>query len=253
MVGIGGGVPSAEADIRLGDIVVGQPGKGHGGVIQYDFGKSTPSGFERTGFLNSPPRILLSAVFKLRANYDRGKSDLSIHVSKLSKLPKFGRDYAGDDVLFEGSYNHAGGSSCASCDSARKLQREERTESPVVHYGTIASGNQIIKDGMTRDKVSSEFGGVFCFEVEAAGLMSSFPCLVIRGICDYADSHKNRRWQPYAAGTAAAYAKGLLTFIPEGDVAKMQTGEEVTTSVCDREETFPGGTWRKVNRGVNKR
>ncbi len=55
MVGIGGGVPSKEVDIRLGDIVVSQPGKGHSGVVQYDFGKSTPSGFKRTGFLNAPP------------------------------------------------------------------------------------------------------------------------------------------------------------------------------------------------------
>src|SRR5437667_4886809 len=32
MVGIGGGVPSGEADIRLGDVVVSQPCNGHGGV-----------------------------------------------------------------------------------------------------------------------------------------------------------------------------------------------------------------------------
>src|SRR5579871_6561646 len=83
MVGIGGGVPGKEADIRLGDIVVSQPGKGHGGVVQYDFGKSTPSGFERTGFLNTPPPILLAAVTKLRSNQDRGRDSLSPHLSKL--------------------------------------------------------------------------------------------------------------------------------------------------------------------------
>jgi len=44
--------------------------------------------------------------------------------------------------------------------------------------------------------------------------MDSFPCLVIRGICAYADSHKNWVWQPYAAATAAAYAKELLYVIP---------------------------------------
>jgi hypothetical protein len=56
--------------------------------------------------------------------------------------------------------------------------------------------------------------GILCVEMEAAGLMDEFPCLVIRGICDYADSHKNKRWQPYAAATAAAYAKELLSIIP---------------------------------------
>ena len=44
--------------------------------------------------------------------------------------------------------------------------------------------------------------------------MDTFPCVVIRGICDYADSHKNKIWQPYAAATAAAYAKELLRVIP---------------------------------------
>jgi nucleoside phosphorylase len=62
MVGIGGGVPSIEADIRLGDVVVSQPNQGYGGVIQYDFGKASPSGFHRTGFINSPPPILLSVA-----------------------------------------------------------------------------------------------------------------------------------------------------------------------------------------------
>jgi len=140
MVGIGGGVPSAEADI-----VVSQPGKGHGGVVQYDFGKSTPSGIERTGFLNTPPRILLTAVSKLQANHDRlGKSDLWSHISKLGRLPKFSRDQAGDDILCEVVYNHIGESNCTSCDNAKKLQREARTvDTPEIHYGTIASGNQV--------------------------------------------------------------------------------------------------------------
>ena len=34
MIGIGGGVPSAEADIRLGDVVISRPYKAHGGVVQ---------------------------------------------------------------------------------------------------------------------------------------------------------------------------------------------------------------------------
>ncbi|KAJ5923435.1 TPR repeat protein [Penicillium verhagenii] len=227
MVGIGGGVPGKEADIRLGDVVVSQPGNGHGGVVQYDFGKSTPSGFKRTGFLNAPPTILLAAITKLRSNLDRGRSSLSPHLSKLSNLPKFGRDQAGSDVLFEAKYNHGGEDSCASCAAVRKIPREERTNhTPMIHYGTIASGNQVMRDGVERDKISSEFEGVLCFEMEAAGLMNNFPCLVIRGICDYADSHKNKRWQPYAAGTAAAYAKELLGVIPAADVVNTKTVDE---------------------------
>lgn len=44
--------------------------------------------------------------------------------------------------------------------------------------------------------------------------MHSFPSLIIRGICDYSDSHKNKAWQNYAAATATAYAKELLSLIP---------------------------------------
>jgi nucleoside phosphorylase len=232
MVGIGGGVPSSEADIRLGDVVVSQPHHGYGGVIQYDFGKATPSGFCQTGYLNSPPPMLLSAVAKMQANHFRQESKFSEHVSKLRRLPKFTRNIAGPDILFEPTYNHVGGPTCQSCSSDKEINRHPReNEEPVVHYGTISSGNQVMRDGITRDRVSAEFGGVLCFEMEAAGLMNSFPCLVIRGICDYADSHKNKRWQAYAAGTAAACVKEVLSFIPATEVAKARTvGETITTS-----------------------
>ena len=97
----------------------------------------------------------------------------------------------------------------------------------VLYYGIVASGNQVMRDGAERDRVSTELGGVLCFEMEAAGLMNSFPCLVIRGICDYADSHKNKKWQPYAAGTAVACAKEVLSVIPLSEVAKADTIEEM--------------------------
>lgn len=65
-----------------------------------------------------------------------------------------------------------------------------------------------------RDCIAKELG-VICFEMEAAGLMDILPCLPIRGICDYSDSHKAKEWQRYAAGTAAAYARELLEGIPQ--------------------------------------
>jgi nucleoside phosphorylase len=219
MVGIGGGVPNTEVDIRLGDVVVSQPHQGYGGVIQYDFGKATPSGFQRTGFLNSPPQVLLAAVSKMRANHLRGRKKLSDYVSTASengRLADFARAGAGPDVLFEASYAHIGGSSCEECSKDHLIKRDARKSSNevAVHYGTIASGNQVMRNGEARDNISKDFGGVLCFEMEAAGLMITFPCLVIRGICDYADSHKNKKWQSHAALVAAACAKDLLLLIP---------------------------------------
>ncbi|KAI6777781.1 uncharacterized protein J7T54_001390 [Emericellopsis cladophorae] len=119
------------------------------------------------------------------------------------------------DYLFEAEYEHASNDSvCDQCDRARHVQRDARDDTdPVVHYGNIASGNLVIKNAQTRDQLSRDLG-VLCFEMEAAGLMQDFPCLVIRGICDYADTHKNEEWQGYAAAVAAAFAKELLSVIP---------------------------------------
>ena len=220
MVGIGGGVPSKESDIRLGDVVISQPHKQYGGVVQYDSGKTGEGGkFTRTGFLNAPPPILLNALSTFRSNHLRRRSNFSVHLSIIvNRLPDFATPGTKSDILFEATYNHTGGPTCDWCSKDRIVERDLRKSDEVfIHYGTIASGNQVMKDGVTRDNLSSELGGVLCFEMEAAGLVNNFPCLVIRGICDYADSHKNKKWQPYAAATAAACAKELLLLIPSAE------------------------------------
>ena len=108
------------------------------------------------------------------------------------------------------------------------MNREPRlSEDPLIHYGLIASGDQVMRHGATRERLRKELN-VLCFEMEAAGLMDDFPCLVVRGICDYADSHKNKRWQGFAAATAAAYAKELLSVIPGNMVVSTRTAVETT-------------------------
>ncbi|KAF3121031.1 hypothetical protein TWF594_003461 [Orbilia oligospora] len=218
MVGIGGGVPGESSgrsrDVRLGDVVVSQPASGHGGVIQYDFGKSISDGFVNTGFLNAPPQILLQALTKVQARHLRGETTLATHLAAIERHRNFRRPSAAD-VLFKATYEHVSGETCKNCKGDEVVDRELREGNGiVVHYGTIASGNRVMKDARERDRVSAKFNGILCFEMEAAGLMNSFPCVVIRGIADYADSHKNKNWQPYAAATAAAYAKEFLSAIP---------------------------------------
>ena len=220
MVGIGGGVPSSKYDIRLGDVVVSKPCAGNGGVVQYDFGKTVNEGrfIQSAAPLNSPPTILLNAISNLEARHRMSGNRLRYFLSTM-KVPLQG-DYryqgSDNDELFEAEYDHVDGGTCEGCDrSGRLVVREVRkSQDPCVHYGIIASANQVMKHGITRDRLRKEFG-MLCFEMEAAGLMNDFPCVVIRGICDYADSHKNKRWQDYAAVTAAAYAKELLYTIPQ--------------------------------------
>ncbi|GKT52029.1 kinesin light chain [Colletotrichum spaethianum] len=218
LVGIGGGVPDLndDIDIRLGDVVISQPSGQHGGVIQYDFGKTGAGGrVARTGNLNAPPTVLLNALAKLRSNDLRRKTQVLTHLSQLSGQPEFASPGPDNDILYDASSAHIGRAICAKCRPEDVVDRDARaTTKPILFIGNIASGNQVMKDGQTRDRYSQELGGVLCFEMEAAGLMNNFPCIVIRGICDYADAHKNKRWQPYAAATAAAYAKELLCIIP---------------------------------------
>ncbi|KAH8689171.1 Pfs, NACHT and ankyrin domain protein [Talaromyces proteolyticus] len=210
MVGVGGGVPS-KADIRLGDVVVGTR------VMQFDLGKIVPDGkFQRTAIPRTPHLLLGTAVSALRSKHELDPTQIpSIVQQKLEGHVKYGRP-SSPDRLFEATYDHETSSttSCDGCDHSRLVPRGRRMSYDVrIHYGAIASGNQVMKHGTTRDNVARELN-VICFEMETAGLMDILPCLPIRGICDYSDSHKNKKWQRYAAATAAAYARELLEELP---------------------------------------
>ena len=233
MVGIGGGVPTPESDIRLGDVVISQPYLQHGGVVQYDFGKTGAGGhITRTGWLNAPPVVLLNAVSKLQALHYRSRSNLATYLSTFDPLEHFSRSIVGPDILFEATYNHIRGATYKQCSKEKEVKRTPRVAQGVaIHYGIIVLGNQVIKDAIIRDRISKELGGVMCFEIEAAGLMNNLPCLIIRGICNYTDSHKNKKWQPYAAATAATYTKEILSVIPAAKVVTTRTVNKATIYV----------------------
>ncbi|KAJ0424773.1 hypothetical protein BJY00DRAFT_221205 [Aspergillus carlsbadensis] len=221
MVGIGGAAPSETDDVRLGDVVVGIPHGGYSGVVQYDFGKTMKEGrFMRTSSLNRAPNILLTAVTNLKSRHFLLGHQIQLYLQQMvDQYPRLKADFshpgAQNDVLYQPDYGHASKNrTCTTCDLTKTITRTARDSSePVIHYGLIASGNQVMKDAITRDRLKHDLD-VLCFEMEAAGLVDDFPCLVIRGISDYADSHKNDMWRYYAAATAAAYAKELLNSMP---------------------------------------
>lgn len=233
MVGIGGGVPNEDADIRLGDVVVSKPTSTHGGVVQFDYGKALNGGeFQRTGMLSHPPQILLTALSKLQANHITGRSRFMDFLAEIErKIPKQSSPLARptqEDRLYRADHNHVDASSktCDDCDETKTVSRPSRdSNQPMVHYGLIASSNQVVKDSQLRDQLGRELDA-YCLEMEAAGLMNNYPCLVIRGICDYADSHKNKEWQGYAATVAAAYAKELLSVTPVIRIDQTRTVED---------------------------
>ncbi|KAI4852197.1 hypothetical protein E4T44_01647 [Aureobasidium sp. EXF-8845] len=95
----------------------------------------------------------------------------------------------------------------------------------VIHRGTIASGEAVMRNGLQRDALAQEHK-ILCFEMEAAGALNDFPCLVIRGISDYSDSHKNDKWHGYAAAVAAAYARELFNHMPVEEVKQCKVAEK---------------------------
>lgn len=230
MVGIGGGVPCTK-DIRLGDIVVGSVGRNSGGVIQYDYGRAIQGEeFTVTGHLNQPSMAFLTAMSALHARYEMEGHSIDSNIDKaLRKYKRLGKKYkrpeASTDRLYKADFVHEGGEGvvCSnSCGDDKLVHRDERGENennPAIHCGLIASGNQLMKDALLRDKLASKHG-ILCFEMEAAGLMNHFQCVVIRGICDYSDSHKNDQWQEYATMAAAAYTKDLLLQVAPSSVQK---------------------------------
>ncbi|KAJ5653898.1 hypothetical protein N7490_000901 [Penicillium lividum] len=218
MVGISGGAPSPQHDIRLGDIVVGIDG-----LTEWDSGKLIQNqSFQRMDVPDRPSTFLRVAITKLQTRYDLNGSRLEEAVDRvLERDPRLRKDYQrpneDTDRLYHSQVIHPpeSGSICADVcgnDATTLILRNPRYKDKdglAVHYGMIACGNLIIKDAIIRDKLSAELD-VLCFQMDAAAVTSQLPCLRIRGICDYSDSHNYKQWQGYAAMIAAAYARDLL-------------------------------------------
>lgn len=200
--------------------------------------------------MNNPPISLLTALSKLETEHELTGPKISEYLDEMKQkwprlAPKYLRSESLEDVLFTADYVHVDEGtdcgaifddenrddgddeeSCQFCDRARAVKR--KTRDMRIHYGLIASGNQVIKDATFRDKLNKGLGGnVLCVEMEAAGLMDNFPCIVIRGICDYADSHKHKDWQEHAAAVAAAFAKELLGYVEPSDIDRECTAKEI--------------------------
>lgn len=240
LVGIAGGAPSSDHDIRLGDIVVSASDNGNAAVFQYDHGKAEQgTDYSIKSFMNQPPPILLAAVSAVEMDYESEGVALDDNVERaLERKPHMRQKYQKPDELTDRLYLpdflHVEkkvdcGKACGD-NSSTLTKREQRLSSgPAIHYGMIASANTVMKDALVRDELIKRHP-ILCFEMEAAGLMNHFPCLVIRGICDYSDSHKNDKWQPYAAMTAAAYARDIIRRIIPSKLERMDAISDTLSS-----------------------
>lgn len=246
LVGICGGVPFARnrnspTGIVLGDVVIGT------GVIQYDFGRQYDIGRpirKRSlddNYSRASPEIR-SFVHKCQAGMEQKamQNKLKHYIEDLCAKDEFqswSRIDLEHDLLYDSDYLHqhrnlhhcdcdSDGNICpeareASCDQLgcskqRTSQRWSRAIRPspqlsdsYIHWGWMASGDSVMKSAKVRDDIAAQ-ENIIAFDMEGSGLWDVFPTVIIKGVCDYADSHKNKIWQKYAAVAGAAGAKALL-------------------------------------------
>ncbi|KAH6871049.1 hypothetical protein B0T10DRAFT_592798 [Thelonectria olida] len=220
VVGVCGVVPFSPTgeEIVLSDVIIGD------GVIQYDLGRRLPDRFVRKDTLLDSlgrPNVEIRGVLaKLKGIRLRKQliSNMNNYMDVLRTEPLLQAEYPGtdNDMLFEAAYRHTEDrQSCErlGCNGGlvprSRLGAGQADPQPSVHFGLIASGNSVMKSGEDRDAIAKA-EGVIAFEMEGTGVWDSIPCVVIKSACDYANSHKNKVWQRYAAATAAACAKAFL-------------------------------------------
>lgn len=278
VVGICGAVPLPpnRKPIYLGDVIIST------GVEQFDLGRRFVTGFRTKDTLDDKlgrsTREIRSFLKKLRGQHGGKRliKDTLDHLHELWQKENFeSYQYPGAsaDILFPPGilHKHDGeGCDCAEsveaiCDEAKEAacyelacsqdgqfgrRRSKENEAdptiqplPMIHFGPIASGDQVIRDATFRDHFAKE-RGIIAFEMEGAGAWDNFPTIVIKGVCDYADSHKDKEWQPYAAAVAAACMKAFISqWISSGsqmfDVSPIYSPEPELVPEAEQPERLP--------------
>ncbi|SCO44887.1 uncharacterized protein FFNC_10101 [Fusarium fujikuroi] len=237
IVGICGGLPRiGDKNAYLGDVVVSKQIVGYDNM--FDDGPGRPNADVRpllavldTEFMEK--RLKMAAAIYLKElqqeakeqmrraeyHYPGAKTDAIYRPEYSHKHKDFCRACAEDPDFFCRS---AFQSSCVEigCEPDKLIPREHREDLPIgadfapeIFIGRLGSGNTVMKSGLDRDRIAAKYN-VVAFEMEGAGIGEEFPCIVVKGICDYADSHKNKTWQNFAAATAASVAKAILAWFP---------------------------------------
>ncbi len=233
MVGIAGGMPDPQhpdEHVRLGDIVVSNPY----GVVQYDNVKLAQGKVEIRDSSSPPSPSLIGKANMLEADRLTGSYPWEHYISRVQQvLPSSARPDESKDRLYSSKY------------PTRILGHPDdpnrRAGQPRVHFGRIGSANTLLKDPGFRDALGEQWH-VRAIEMEGSGIAdgtwtASQGYFVVRGICDYCDSHKNNTWQAYAAAAAAAYARSLIElFSAPVDPLKEEALEAARKKLDEAEE-----------------
>ena len=205
MVGIAGGIPNPSnptKHVRLGDIVVSRDR----GVVQYDMIKMESKCIELRDASAPPSAHMINQVNTLETRRLKGGYPWECYIKRAHRIEGVARPDQTQDILYD------------TMDQNREIDHpndpNRREGEPKIFYGLIGSANRLLKSPESRDLLRDEYG-VLAIEMEGSGIadgtwIHGANYILIRGICDYCDNHKNDLWQGYAATTAAAYVRSLL-------------------------------------------
>ncbi|RYC79478.1 hypothetical protein BFJ63_vAg17637, partial [Fusarium oxysporum f. sp. narcissi] len=259
VVGICGVAPFKRngEEIVLGDVIISE------GIVQYDFGRRLPGQFiPKEGPLDSlgrPNQEIRGVLAQAKgiSGCQLLVSEIARYLSILRQNPEFRAEYPGVayDRLFEASYRHSEDQKpCeqVGCDGKLvprcRLQATGPNPAPAIHFGLMASGDSVMRSGEDRDR-EVEARDIVAFEMEGAGVWDTLPCIVIKGACDYADSHKSKVWQRYAAATAAACTKAFLSFWISSLDQGLASNFQNTLSLQSRDSSDQNHSMRAVDEG----
>ncbi|CVL02541.1 uncharacterized protein FMAN_00047 [Fusarium mangiferae] len=248
LAGICGGIPEVRSpnggkkEVLLGDVVVSS------NMVQYDFGRRYEDNFVTKQPIHTARKLISNFLIHLKTDVfldDVTERSVKVLEQMQQSNPKYLYPGSANDRLYEPSYQHqvdtlvlctcfsspslicvrCRGVSCdeAGCDKEFLVPRSRleekvvledqadicKAQRPLIFLGRFGSGDTVLKSSHDRDGLAQRLG-IEAFEMESAGLWEDLPCIVVKGVCDYADSHKNKKWQDFAAATSASVVKALL-------------------------------------------
>ncbi|KAF2116961.1 nucleoside phosphorylase domain-containing protein [Lophiotrema nucula] len=247
VVGICGGVPTVHEgkEILLGDVIIST------GLQEYDRGKQYQDAYCPAGETTKTQKHMRAFLVKMGSSDDSKEELQTACADHLQRLLDKNDAYAAEarypgwqeDLLYQPTYvhKHRDATECHFCANSteqcseardkacpelqcgkspehfvlrRRLQDQSTPTCPSIHFGSVGSGDTVMKSGKHRDEIAAK-GKVIAFEMEGAAVCSAFKSTlvsteVIKGVCDYADSHKSKKWQKHAAATAAACTRAFL-------------------------------------------
>ncbi|KAF4953594.1 hypothetical protein FGADI_5930 [Fusarium gaditjirri] len=208
LVGVCGAIPSIkEKEVRLGDVVISDT------IIQYDFGHQTDHGFirKKTSHSNMAPKEILNLLESFQTvlgkrRLMKGSATLIEELKETAaRLGQRGRYERPEERLLRASGS-------MPQPVALRGQEADQTidiQAPAIHFGPIASGDTVMTSAAHRDHIAAT-ENIIAFEMEGAGIWQELPCIIVKGVSDFADCEKTKEWQDYAAAMAAATSKAIL-------------------------------------------